>query len=464
MKTIIKNNYKLFIYIGLIILLLLMVITNTKLANYKNKKIPEVKLKENVNKAKSFAIMIQNENGYEEYKNETWPNEEYKFKEAKCVDNNGALVDKALIYENNKVTLITNQTIYCTLYFDKKNIIDILRENDLNKTLSNEIVGGMYRYQGVGSKEAEDETHKFVNSNYICFGTKDKEECLSQEDKYMYRIIGVSEDNKLKLLKKNIIVDGDFKKIAKNQVYYLKDCGINGINCIWPETLLFKRLNGLTNGSVSGSGFDLNIGKTDGANTNIFLNSKNYPYLNSDSQWNNIIEDYNWPYGDIYIHEDTIINNENIYGIYNNGLTIYQIETGLLPTAKEEYINGNYELIKYSWNDYIKAKIGLMYLHDYFLAYDNFSGADWLGKCNNCLNNWIHNSNNGNENETSEWIITTSGVNQGSYYSIYEIHKLGYISAHELADNFYVRPVFYVKNDIQISGKGTIDNPFIINF
>ena len=105
-----------------------------------------------------------------------------------------------------------------------------------------------------------------------------------------------------------------------------------------------------------------------------------------------------------------------------------------------------------------------MYLHDYFLAYDNFSGADWLGKCNNCLNNWIHNSNNGNENETSEWIITTSGVNQGSYYSIYEIHKLGYISAHELADNFYVRPVFYVKNDIQISGKGTIDNPFIINF
>ena len=121
---------------------------------------------------------------------------------------------------------------------------------------------------------------------------------------------------------KNIIVDGDFKKIAKNQVYYLKDCGINGINCIWPKTLLFKRLNGLTNGSVSGSGFDLNIGKTDGANTNIFLNSKNYPYLNSDSQWNNIIEDYNWPYGDIYIHEDTIINNENIYGIYNNGLTI----------------------------------------------------------------------------------------------------------------------------------------------
>ncbi len=137
------------------------------------KNFPEVKLKE-IKNSKSFAIMILNKNGdgYEEYVGNEWPNDKYKFKEAKCINNNGSLVKNAITFddETRKATLTTNHTVYCTLYFDKS-ILGILRDNDPNKVLSNEEVGGMYRYQGVGKEEAIDDTHKLVDNNYICFGT-----------------------------------------------------------------------------------------------------------------------------------------------------------------------------------------------------------------------------------------------------------------------------------------------------
>lgn len=59
--------------------------------------------------------------------------------------------------------------------------------------LSNQILAGMYRYQG----DAE-----IVDNNYICFGTTSTSECVANTDKYMYRIIGITPDNQLRLIKK----------------------------------------------------------------------------------------------------------------------------------------------------------------------------------------------------------------------------------------------------------------------
>ena len=121
MKRIVK--YKKYIILTLILAVLLILSINIKnIITPKYKDIPEVKLKE-IKKDKSLAIMIsEDRNKYEEYDKETWPGIEYIYKEAKCIDNSGELVEDAISFERetNTVTLETEKTIYCTLYFDYK--------------------------------------------------------------------------------------------------------------------------------------------------------------------------------------------------------------------------------------------------------------------------------------------------------------------------------------------------------
>ena len=167
--------------------------------NKENKPLPEVKLKEIINKNKSFAIMIQEKSEidkYQEYSSNTWPGDDYVFKEAKCIDNNGDEVKEAVTYEEGKVTLTTNKTVYCTIYFDKS-IIGKLREKDTQKYLSTDKQGGMYRYQAAFPDSDSSEM-----TNWICFGTTDN--CGTNDDnidKYMYRIIGITPEGQLYLIK-----------------------------------------------------------------------------------------------------------------------------------------------------------------------------------------------------------------------------------------------------------------------
>ncbi len=116
-------KYKKYIILTLILAVLLTLSINIKkIITPKYKDIPEVKLKE-IKKEKSLAIMIsEDRNKYEEYDKDTWPGNEYVYKEAKCIDNNGEEVEDAISFERetNTVILETEKTIYCTLYFDYK--------------------------------------------------------------------------------------------------------------------------------------------------------------------------------------------------------------------------------------------------------------------------------------------------------------------------------------------------------
>ncbi len=64
--------------------------------------------------------------------------------------------------------------------------------------LSTELVGGLYRYQGV--QDANNNV-----DNYICFGTTNKSTCIGDTDKYMYRIIGINPSGQMKLIKKEAL-------------------------------------------------------------------------------------------------------------------------------------------------------------------------------------------------------------------------------------------------------------------
>ncbi len=94
--------------------------------SYANKELDGVELRENndINK-KTFAMYVENSLGqYEPYTEDSnyFPNSlKYHYNESmsKCVDNNDQEVDEILTHnEDNSVTVTSNRTVYCYLYFD----------------------------------------------------------------------------------------------------------------------------------------------------------------------------------------------------------------------------------------------------------------------------------------------------------------------------------------------------------
>ena len=463
-EKITKNRKYILMVLGILILSTLYV-GMKYLMRPKYEPLPVVKLKDKETNKKKFAVMVQNGDGYVEYTSEdgTWPSEDdYEFKEAKCIDNNGSLVNNAVTFANGKVTLKTNKTIYCTLYFDEsiKTTIQLLRKNDPQNKLSSETVGGMYRYQGKNTDTI---------NNYICFGTDNKEECTNEStgyDQYMYRIIGITEDGQLYLIKMKGVEEGNNKTFYWNTSYCC--------DSPWIWTHLYKALNGST------------------SNGNIFINNTRYNYMVEENEWYNKIESHNWKYGEIK-------------DISNNGITIYNTEN--------------------VWCNDIEAKIGLMYLHDYYLAYDN--ERNWNSDYD--TSNWIHFVNNKNTTGANEELLLSkygyekvydptckcgvacpeppscpppagpanpevpsisNNLESSSKYKVVdsmelrslispnniaptvscpEYHTFSYIvndagNLDYLYANGLARPTFYLKSDTKIkSGTGSITDPYILN-
>ena len=440
-EKIAKNRNTILMVLGILIIVTFNIGMRYLVTRPRYKTLPEVTLRNKEPNKSGYAVMIPSDSGdgYIEYTSEdgTWPSEEegYEFKEAKCIDNNGKLVEGAVTFESGKVTLTTSQTVYCTMYFDKKpEIIKILRENDPQNKLSSETVGGMYRFQGKNTDTI---------NNYICFGTDNKEECACTDektcddtklDKYMYRIIGITEEGELYLIKMKGVEEGSNKTF----LWTRKDEN-------WSNNDVYKRLNGTS------------------ANGNpVFINNTRYNYMVDGNDWYNKIESHNWKYGNL----SKIDTN-------NNGVKVYEIEN--------------------AWSDYIPAKIGLMYLHDYYLAYD--SNRNWYNDYD--ASNWIHFVNNKNTTgSTLEWLLTDYGIDEPRTQScLYKPDHL-YCSVTSGFDNCWVepslpcdcmisfvaqstgdlslqsmyselgnlRPTFYLSSTVTIkSGIGSITDPFILS-
>ena len=464
-----KKIYKIIIVI-FILTILVGLYNLPKLMFKKTIELPEVKLRETVNKEKTFAIMIQNGEDYEEYSSNTWPDENYQFKDAKCVNDNGALVENAITFTDGKATIETNQTIYCTLYFDKSTL-GKLRDSE---TLANKHnlsplpnQGGMYRYQAVFAEGDSAEM-----TNWICFGTTDN--CGTNDDlidKYMYRIIGITKEGQMYLIKETFLKEKSgginfswdtYGDINPSSVNY---CNNNDKCADWNTSLLFKRINGISNGEKAGTGAYSNK-----ANTDIFIDNEVYDYLKSGdangtndgigSTWYQLIANHDWMYGDMA---------ENVASILYNGDTMYQIENGDLET--KHYIGPMENITEesYKWpkdTNKVTAKIGLMYMHDVDYAYPGGNPTNET----NLKNSWLHFRKDGyNTTLTYEWLITRWGLggpnktNIDSWAIWHASGFSGWDTGGSLASAGGVRPVFYLNSSTRIDGGGgTKNNPYII--
>ena len=182
-----KKNKNILIILSIVIILIVsMFFAFNKKDEYKE--LPRVKLKESNNK-KQFALMLEQTSGKGDYKesSDELPTIGYHFNKEKsgCTDVNGKVINDVLDYdyENYAVLLDTSKTSYCYLYYDKLTLGETIK-NINSKGLNSELEGGLYRYQGV----------KGEVDNYVCLNGG----CHSSN---RYRIIGINEDNELKLIK-----------------------------------------------------------------------------------------------------------------------------------------------------------------------------------------------------------------------------------------------------------------------
>lgn len=343
------------------------------------------------NKNNSFAILLQSGNAYIE--TDEFPVTNYQFDSSKsgCVNETGERIldngQNVLSYDatNRLAILNTDEASYCYLYFNKA-----CKGNGLSLIecspdgLGTEEEGGLYRYEG-----------EEVN-NYVCFGTKSKNTCLGNLDKYMYRIVGIDASGKMKLIKKDALYNKKWHSDASE-------------NITWPNSDLYKGLNGLK--------------ETD----NYFLGTDYIPM-----EWENVIEEVDWHYGDM-------------------GLELSQTSARNLASMELEFPT-------------IKAKIGLMYLHDYAYSLPGGNNCSAEGSYEKCATSWMFLWKTTSFGDRWEWTITRGSYDNKTLKS-WIIFSFGYIAVDTASHEIDVRPTFYLKDDQAIvSGIGTINDPYMLSY
>ncbi len=439
-------------YVVLVVLILAISITIIFSFNNKSKELDEVILNEKDNEM--FAIMLQNETGYEESDSNEWPNNNYIYNSdlSGCIDKNGEKIEEEILTfdsKTRKAIVETLKTSYCYLYFDKLETFTVQQLVDSHpNNLNTEIKGGMYRYQG---------DYETVDNNYICFGTSDKNECTSNPDIYMYRIIGiVAEDctnkesqicddtvskNMIKIMKQTPLKEDTTDVFKWNEFCEGEECN----NVIWSNSMIKKRINGESNGQTKGNQGD----------TNIFLNSKNplYPYMD-DSTWTDKIVSKKWYEGEFAMQ----------YALRTSLLDYFNYEFGISDApSQDQYSNRVMKKWTQSANDF---KISLISASDYNWAVAKEGVNCYIdGKNEECTNSWLTIDNNNILSSTfnTEYTMTNSGYNRGyGTVMVYEIMHNGFLSGMPLSRPEGARPVFYLQPTINLFGTGNIDDPLMI--
>ncbi len=472
---IISKYHKELIVLGVIIEIILIPLIFKNIISLKNKddndnSIPSV----NEIGKQEFGIMYRDSDtdSYKEYNGSIIDAVNNKYvlnvNNSKCSDGSGAIVipGSVLSINGSTVTIKSNKTVYCTLYFDKKktiNALDIVASKP-NSLSPNADQGDMYRYQG---------TSELVNNNYICFGTDNKVTCIGDEDHYMYRIIGITEEGEMKLIKQTPIVEQGNTVFSWFKQYGIDGTGVlfgtaeNGLET-WPESVIYKRLNGLSNGNIIGSGQSSSNGTNNdyNSNTNIFVDSytNEYPYMKKTSEWYSKISSHEWMYG----------NSIELFDY--NGYEMYKVETGNRETKYIylDKITGSYVEGTYTWNketDEVTAKIGLPYIHDLYFTYfdglnDNTRGIP------------------GSSDLGNSWILTLASKSLSTMTSCPNIalpfpgdNSLPCIASWDgsgvaletdvVGSMVYIQgyshlPVFYVLNTVEMEGSGIETDPYRI--
>ena len=364
--------------------------------------------------------MIEDSNGnYQESTNSTFPGYEYFYNQTKsgCMSSNGKPIEDSLLYDQDKkkATVKVSETSMCYLYFDKyKSTTFADQLIDSGNLWQSNLEGDGYRYTGSGAVGTSTNPN-----NFICFGTTNKSACTANQDKYMYRVLGVfadaNGDNHVKLIKYKQLISAKWNDT---------NADVN-----WENSTLYASLNG--------SGF---------------LTNTTYDYLQN-TTWSNKIENWTWS----AVNTKTDSNSgPNYYSITTEQIYLHEMNrTGKSSTVGE-------------WTNPV-AKIGLMYASDYTLSLGSSALALTTGTNTNkdlLKTGWMHPSNNDTTMSSYEWTLSRRGGRYDAYssdFGAWFVFSDGCLDFNIVYNSFGARPVFYLtSNQAFLGGNGSLDDPFML--
>ena len=316
------------------------------------------------------------------------------------------------------------KAFFCKLHADSIPLADQLIAS--GKLWQSGLEGDGYRYTGSGAVGTSTNP-----DNFICFGTNNKSECTANQDKYMYRVLGVFSDangkNHVKLIK--------YKQLSSTYAWNADRTA----DISWENSDMYKGLNG-----------------------SYFLTNTTYDYLQT-TTWSNKIENWTWSAVNTKSYEDYTNNPAYCYstakGIYLNEMHKISSET-LCENNGQTSINCNGG----EWTN-PSAKIGLMYASDYTLSLGS-SALSLTGIGANAATlktGWMHQSNNDTTKSTDEWTLSRRGaISNGEFWG-WEVYGDGSVNGSAVTISDGVRPVFYLtSNQAFLSGEGSLDDPFML--
>ena len=439
---------------------IILMISFIPIKNNNSKVLQEVKTENKENNKNTLAIMLRGKDS-EEYtpsESNTWPGGDYKFVKAECMDKDGSELNYYSIIdfddENNTATITTKDTVYCYMYFAE----------GMNAAERIELYSGKNTPKNATTLEPEQDvkdrgdvlrrfqgTATDVTNNYICFGTGRTDECTQNPDKYMYRIIGYALNDETETNTKKGQVKIVKKEALENPMAWHNNYNEN---ITWFQSDLYKQIN------------------NQDEKIKAYLGNTTYV----PSGWESKIADHTWWTGDM-----TYTANG---GWQSSGVNVYKIEVGR-ATAEYDVLNQQsgksqikvtngiegdpyyhttirYDRVRQPWTIHQSAKVGLMNLSDYYLAY---GGGDKTCAGNtDCVNTWVHLSKNDPKAPSvHEWLMDRRGfqVEWGRYYAL-AAPSYGETSSDFFTHLLSVRPVLYLESSVTLNGSGTLADPFII--
>ena len=192
--------------------------------------------------------------------------------------------------------------------------------------------------------------------------------------------------------------------------------------------------------------------------------------LNSEMYWHNRSStNATWPDGRLYsnLNGSTFLTNTTyVPSGWSDKIATTTWKYGDNTTSNTTA--SNLYLIESAWTDTTSAKIGLMYLHDYYYGMSGGKNCSSSGAYSTCKTSWLYLWQSGNDPEAEsgmnyEWTMSRFGLYSSEVYTAWTVSNSGYAHDCGLAGTYSVRPVFYLTSDVGItSGTGTLDDPFII--
>ena len=258
-----------------------------------------------------------------------------------------------------------------------------------------------------------------IPNNFICFGTTDKAACTANQDKYMYRVLGVFSDsngeNHVKLIK--------YKQLSSTYAWNEDDV----TNVSWENSDMYKGLNG-----------------------SYFLTNVAYDYLQNKT-WLNKIENWRWSAVNTKTYDGS--SGPEYWNLTPSQIYLHEMNRSTKTSTVGEWTTPS-------------AKIGLMYASDYTLSL----GASALTITGSIYDNrdtlktgWMRPSNNDTTKSSYEWILSSFGYS-GSYFAAWDImDDKGHVLYAQVSNALDSRPVFYLtSNEAISSGNGSLDDPFVL--